>query len=255
MELHVTRPGTKVSVKDGMFEVTWFDDNQMLQKESHSPLKIKHLWMQDGVIITTTACLLALQHGIDVVVMDYHGMPMARLQGFELHTTPAVQKAQVMVSVSMHAVAFVKNWVAQKLQNQAEFLEKLKSRRIWTKQSLLGKQAQEIWNLRKRILALDGATVKEIAEELRGLEGAAGQIYFQTLGDVLPDDYRFEGRRGAQSLPPTHRGRAGFCSLYQRPQPRAIPENAFYAGGWDDRGRMSGATAKRLYRRSLYIEN
>ena len=194
MELHVTRPGTKVSVKDGMFEVTWFDDNQTLQKESHSPLKIKHLWIQDGAVITTAACLLALQHGIDLVIMDYHGMPMAQLQGFELHTTPAVQKAQVMVSVGMHAVAFVKNWVAQKLHNQAEFLEKLKSRRIWTKQSLLGKQAQEIWNLRKRILALDGATVKEIADELRGLEGAAGQIYFQTLGEVLPNDYRFEGR-------------------------------------------------------------
>lgn len=177
-----------------MFEVTWFDDNQTLQKESHSPLKIKHLWIQDGAVITTAACLLALQHGIDLVIMDYHGMPMAQLQGFELHTTPAVQKAQVMVSVGMHAVAFVKNWVAQKLHNQAEFLEKLKSRRIWTKQSLLGKQAQEIWNLRKRILALDGATVKEIADELRGLEGAAGQIYFQTLGDVLPEDYRFEGR-------------------------------------------------------------
>lgn len=48
MELHITRPGTKVSVKDGIFEISWFDDNQVLQKESHSPLKVKNLWMQDG---------------------------------------------------------------------------------------------------------------------------------------------------------------------------------------------------------------
>lgn len=194
MELHITRPGTKVSVKDGIFEISWFDDNQVLQKESHSPLKVKNLWMQDGAIANISACLLALQHGIDLVIMDHHGMPLARLQGFELHTTPAVQKAQVIVSVGPHAIPFVKHWTAQKLQNQAEFLEKLKSRRVWSKQSLLSKQAEEIRKLRKRILALDGTTVKDIAEELRGLEGAAGQVYFQTLSDVLPEEYRFEGR-------------------------------------------------------------
>jgi len=38
-----------------------------------------------------------------------------------------VQKAQVIVSVSSHAVALVKHWTAQKLQHQADFLEKLSS--------------------------------------------------------------------------------------------------------------------------------
>jgi len=194
MDLHITRFGTKIAVKDGVFEVSWFDDNQVLQKESHSPLKVKSLWVQDGAIISISAHLLALQHGIDLVVMDHHGMPQARCQGFELHTTPSIQKAQVIVSVGPHAIPFVKQWTAHKLQNQADFLEKLKSRRDHEKQTLLDNQAGEIRKLKKRVQALDGKVVRDIAEELRGLEGAAGQAYFQTLSAVLPDEYRFDGR-------------------------------------------------------------
>lgn len=194
MELHITRPGTKVAVKDGVFELSWFDDDNALQKETHSPLKVESLWIQDGVVVSTAAILLAMQHNIDFAVLDRHGMPVARCYGDELHTTSAVQKAQVIVSVNHHAVAFVKNWTAQKLQNQADFLEKLKSRRDTGKQHLLEERAGEIVKLRKQILKLDGKQVKDVAESLRGIEGAAGQVYFQTLSDVLPDEYRFAGR-------------------------------------------------------------
>lgn len=194
MELHITRFGVKISVKESLFELSWFDDNQVLQRESHSPLKVKNLWIQDGAIVTVAAFLLALEHNIDLVLMDMHGMPQARLSGFELYTTPSVQKAQVIVSVGPHAVPIVQQWTGQKLLNQAEFLEKLKSRRDRDKQRLLEERAAEIRKLRKRLMALHGAQVRDIAEELRGLEGAAGQLYFQTFSDVLPEEYRFNGR-------------------------------------------------------------
>lgn len=194
MDLHITRPGTKIAVKDGVFEVSWFDDNNTLQKETYSPVKVESLWVQDGAIVSTTAILLAMQHNIDLAVLDRYGMPVVRCYGDELHTTSAVQKAQVIVSVGHHAVAFVRLWTAEKLRNQATFLEKLKSRRDAQKQQLLDERLREIQKLRKQILALDGKQVKDIAENLRGLEGAAGQIYFQTLSDVLPEEYRFAGR-------------------------------------------------------------
>lgn len=217
MELHITRFGAKVSVKDGLFELSWFDDDQLLQKEAHSPLKVKSLWIQEGGILTVSAQLLALEHGIDLVLMDKHGMPKARLSGFELNTTPSVQKAQVIVSVGPHAVAFVKNWVATKLYNQAGFLEKLKSRRDRNKQKLLDTQAAEIRKLRKRVLALDGKTVQDIAEEIRGLEGAAGQLYFQTLSDVLPEEYRFGARSRQPALDPFNAFlNYGYAILYSK---------------------------------------
>lgn len=215
MELHITRFGTKIAVKDGIFELSWFDDNQTLQKESHSPLKVKSLWIQDGTLITVSAHLLALQHGIDVALLDQHGMPLARMHGFELHTTPSVQKAQVIVSVGPHAVTFVKNWTATKLQNQADFLEKLKSRRDNQKQTLLQASSGEILKLKKQIQALDGKKMKEVAETLRGLEGAAGQVFFQTLSDVLPEEYRFDGRSRMPARDPFNAFlNYGFAILY-----------------------------------------
>ena len=51
MELHITRFGSKIAVKDGLFEISWFDDQQILQKESHSPLNIKSIWVQDGTLM------------------------------------------------------------------------------------------------------------------------------------------------------------------------------------------------------------
>lgn len=194
MEIHVTRYGSKVSVKDEMFEVSWFDEQQNRQQESHSPLSVKTILLQDGVVVTTAALLLALQHDVDVLVADLHGMPKGRCYGFELHSTPAVQKSQVIVSISHQAVAFVKNWTAQKLENQSAFLERLKNRRDESKGEMLGKGAQEILKKRKEVLALDGKRVSDIADSLRGLEGAAGQTYFKTLSDLLPIEYRFNTR-------------------------------------------------------------
>lgn len=194
MELHITRFGSKIAVKDGMFEISWFDDQQMLQKESHSPLNVKSLWVQDGTLISVAAHLLAMQHGIDLIMLDLHGMPQAQCYGFEPHNTPLIQKAQVIVSVSNHAVPFVRTWISAKMLNQAEFLEKLKSRRDDQKQALLDAKSKEVNKLRKQVLLLEGKQVGDIAERLRGLEGAASAAYFQTLSDVLPPEYRFQGR-------------------------------------------------------------
>jgi CRISPR-associated protein Cas1 len=194
MELIITRYGSKVAVRDGVFEVSWFDDNKNLQKESHSPVQVTSLWVQDGASMTVSAHLLAFEHNIDVVLLDQNGMPQLRFDGFEINTTPSVQKAQVIVSVGPQAIDFVKTWNGKKMQSQAEFLEKLKSRRDGQKQNLLDKQSKEISRLRKQMLALDGKTISDIADTLRGLEGAASQVYFQTLSDLMPDEYRFESR-------------------------------------------------------------
>jgi len=41
---------------------------------------------------------------------------------------------------------------------------------------------------------LGGAQVDEVAEQLRGWEGTAGRLYFETLSYVLPKPYQFSGR-------------------------------------------------------------
>jgi CRISPR-associated protein Cas1 len=41
---------------------------------------------------------------------------------------------------------------------------------------------------------LEATKVAEIADTLRGLEGTAGRLYFETLSFVMPPEYKFNGR-------------------------------------------------------------
>ncbi len=47
---------------------------------------------------------------------------------------------------------------------------------------------------------LEANRVSEIADTLRGLEGTAGRLYFETLSYVLPNDYQFNGRSSRPAL-------------------------------------------------------
>ena len=42
-DLHISKFGAKLAIKDGLFELSWFDENKNLQKETYSPLKVKSL--------------------------------------------------------------------------------------------------------------------------------------------------------------------------------------------------------------------
>lgn len=47
---------------------------------------------------------------------------------------------------------------------------------------------------KQRLTGIDGESVREVAGELRGVEGVASRLYFTTLNMALPEEYRFEER-------------------------------------------------------------
>lgn len=47
---------------------------------------------------------------------------------------------------------------------------------------------------RTKITSLNGEIVSDVAAQLRGWEGVASKIYFETLNDLIPEEYRFEMR-------------------------------------------------------------
>ena len=47
---------------------------------------------------------------------------------------------------------------------------------------------------RTKIAAIDGEVISDISSTLRGWEGLASKIYFETLNMFLPEHYRFEKR-------------------------------------------------------------
>ena len=53
---------------------------------------------------------------------------------------------------------------------------------------------EKLENQKKKISELEADKIFMIADTLRGLEGTAGRIYFQTLSKMLSQRYRFDGR-------------------------------------------------------------
>ncbi|MCX6163660.1 MAG: CRISPR-associated endonuclease Cas1, partial [Ignavibacteriae bacterium] len=51
-----------------------------------------------------------------------------------------------------------------------------------------------IENLRNSLNLITAINTKDVADTIRGLEGTAGRIYFETLSLLLADEYKFEGR-------------------------------------------------------------
>ena len=47
---------------------------------------------------------------------------------------------------------------------------------------------------RNRLMAVDGDLIIDAARELRGLEGISSKIYFDTINQTLPEQYRFKER-------------------------------------------------------------
>jgi CRISPR-associated protein Cas1 len=58
----------------------------------------------------------------------------------------------------------------------------------------LDDKIERIQNLVISVGKLEGNTVQDFAETIRGLEGTAGRLYFETINYVLPLSYQFNGR-------------------------------------------------------------
>src|SRR5690606_31336936 len=90
-------------------------------------------------------------------------------------------------------LTWIKIWLTAKLENQLEFIKDLKKHRS-QHADFLNDKISRIEALIISIQAQEAVTVAAVADTLRGLEGTAGRLYFETLNYVLPDTYKFAGR-------------------------------------------------------------
>lgn len=103
-----------------------------------------------------------------------------------------IRRKQLGMMDSEDGLIFVKEWLSAKLENQIALLENYRKTR--------SRHSSEI------TVALEGlqgslgdvATLSGEINQLRnlilGIEGNAGRCYFQLLSQLLPENFRFEGR-------------------------------------------------------------
>jgi len=192
MILFIDSYGAFLHVKDDMFEVRIKKGGEIIKKKI-APAKVKSILLGNGISLSTDAINLALTFNIDILFLEFDGMPYGRVWFSKPGSTTKIRKQQLMASISREGLEFVKEWLIKKISHQKEFLKKLKKHRTEKTVmfvNVINKMEEKI----KRIEALDGKKVEDVAESLRGYEGSAGKEYFGLLGKILPYEYQFASR-------------------------------------------------------------
>ena len=192
MQLVINTYGTYLHIKDELFEVRVKKDG-IVQKHHFASQKVKSIMLSKGAAISTDAIILAMKNNIDIIVFEYDGMPIGRFWHSRPGSTSKIRKKQLEASLNNTGLKWVKTWLEGKLENQIEFLKRLKKNRA-TKSEEIQQTIDSIIELRNKISSSTATDIKQVEARLRGLEGTAGRLYFQILSKLLTDKYKFKGR-------------------------------------------------------------
>lgn len=192
MQLIINTYGTYIHVKDDMFEVTTPKEGEK-QKSHFASQKVSSILMSKGSALSTDAVILAMKNNIDVIIFEYDGVPVGRFWHSKPGSTSKIRKQQLEASLNNTGVYWIKCWLVAKLNNQIDLLKRLKNHRPASGDIIQDKIAA-ITELCRKIQNQNADQIDLIDSTLRGYEGTAGRVYFQTLSSLLNERYQFNGR-------------------------------------------------------------
>jgi CRISPR-associated protein Cas1 len=193
MQIYLNTYGTYLHVKDDMFEIKIPVKDEEPKKQHIAAHKITSIVMSTAGTLSTDAVVLALKNNIDIIFTKSDGHPIGRIWHSKLGSTTKIRKRQLEASLGSEAVKFTKTWITEKMANQCSFVKDLKKHRPQMT-DFLNDKISRIENLMLSVNKLATEKIEAIADSIRGLEGTAGRLYFETISYVLPEQYAFNGR-------------------------------------------------------------
>lgn len=188
MELVINNFGTSLSRDNGGFVIINADGKQRIPASGITSIQICR-----GAQITSDAVMLAVENEIEVLFVDKGGNVIARVWSPKYGSVSTIRKGQLSFTFSKDSVAWIKDVIMSKIENQQALLLMLTSGNC-DLQRAASKAINRLEDYRSKIKALQGEIVSDIAPTLRGWEGVSSKIYFDAINLFLPDEYRFEKR-------------------------------------------------------------
>jgi CRISPR-associated protein Cas1 len=154
--------------------------------------KVRSLLITTGAHFSSDTIQLALEHNIDVIILDKFGHPSGRFWPAKMGSTAAIRRRQIQVAESPESLEVIRAWTGAKLQNQADFLEQLARRRP-PRAAEFADAVSEIRAENERLTGLTGS-VEELRNQILMLEGRAAASYWQLMGTLPPTPFQFKSR-------------------------------------------------------------
>jgi len=197
VQLVVNTYGSSLKVKDGLIHIK-AQENEF----EVSPKKVQSIIVSTGVFFTSDVLKLATEHNIDVVLLDEFGEPYGRFWHSRFGSTAAIRRRQLEAACTEEGVRFARKWVECKITNQIEFLGKLLHSRPG-KEVYFADTLKSQHEFLMKTQNLDTHLLLEQARgTLMGLEGTASRIYFEALGRLIPERWKFNGRSRQPAIDP-----------------------------------------------------
>ena len=187
MDLYITDFGTSIKKRDDLFEITTSE-----KRVAVSPQKVKSLILSKGIVLTTDVIKLAVENNIDILVVDDFGDPYGRFWQSKFGSTANIRRKQLEVFGTSKGIEIAKQILINKIKTCTEHLEDLKIKRE-SKREFLDRQIKEMKKYIYQIKLVEG-DVNTKRGTLMGYEGNAGKIYYQTLSELIPKEFKFEKR-------------------------------------------------------------
>ena len=164
MQLILNTFGASLRKQDGMFLIRSGD-----RKISISPRKVQTIWPATGVHLSTDAIRLALEHHIDIALLDKHGEPYGRFWHARLGSTNRLRRRLLEVAESEEGARLAREWVRAKIGHQADLLRDLARTRP-DRATALENTAAKLDQLAAVVENACGATLDDLRGSLMGLE-------------------------------------------------------------------------------------
>jgi CRISPR-associated protein Cas1 len=187
MELVINTYGSYLRKKEDCFLVKNED-----KEFEVSAKKVERIIITTGAFLSTDAIKFAVENNIDLVFLDEFGNPYGRVWHSKLGSTTLIRRRQLELAETEAGLEIAKSWIAQKFDNQANFLKRLANSRPNKEQDII-EYAQKIEGIKEKLGEVSGS-LEEKRGTIMGLEGSAGRIYFGTLAFIVPERFEFEGR-------------------------------------------------------------
>ena len=120
MQLILNTFGASLRKKDGLFLIKSGD-----RKITVSPRKVQTIWLATGVHLSTDAIRLALEHHIDIALLDKHGEPYGRFWHARMGSTTTIRRRLLEAAGSEDGSRLACEWVQAKIGHQAALIRDL----------------------------------------------------------------------------------------------------------------------------------
>src|SRR4030067_1555228 len=161
MQLVINTHGSYLRKKEGNFLVK--TDDQVFEV---SAKKVQSIMITTSAYLSTDAIKLAMDNNIDVIFLDEFGDPFGRVWHSKLGSTTLIRRMQLEIAYDERGLNLAKEWMITKIDNQIDFLKRLKNSRP--------QKEEELENYL--------ATLEEIRQKMDSLEGTIDEKRGSLMG-------------------------------------------------------------------------